>query len=279
MQERAEEFKEAQNLPDYAVRKESQSLARLTAQWAPKRRKVGLAGTYMPDGCEVHDAAASSKLLCDHWAGVFAGGPIDVQKASEFLERYANPFPQVQWRLGKEQFDVVIDCTRGSACGPDGIPYSAWGEVPAPCRAALHKAYLPWLDEGRVPEGFNDAYLWLLPKGSSDRDSACSVLREPSDTRPLSGSNTDSKLLASAFKHAANDAVGDWAVRAQRRFICGRSVLENAVEVEPHAMRGIFQSEKSCCIGAVRMALLQPSPPWLGPTCGWLSPTRDSPPM
>ena len=112
LQERAEEFKGAQNLLDYAVRKESQSLARLTAQWAPKRRKVGLTGTYMPDGCEVHDAAASSKLLCDHWAGVFAEKPIDVQKASEFLERYANPFPQVQWRLDKEQFDVVIDCTR-----------------------------------------------------------------------------------------------------------------------------------------------------------------------
>ena len=99
---------------------------------------------------------------------------------------------------------------------------------------------MSWLDEGRVPEGFNDVYLRLLPKGTSDRDTAHSVVRDPSDTRPLSGSNTDSKLLASAFRHAANGAVGDWAVQAQRGFISGKSMLENIVEVESHAMRASF---------------------------------------
>ena len=61
LQERAGELKEAQNFPDYAARKESQSLARLTAQWAPKGRRVGFTGTFMPDGREVHDADAASK--------------------------------------------------------------------------------------------------------------------------------------------------------------------------------------------------------------------------
>ena len=97
-------------------------------------------------------------------AGVFSETPIDVQKASGFLGRYANPSPQAQWRFDNEPFGVVIGSTRDSACGPDGIPDAAWRKAPIPCRAALHKAYSSWLDEGRVPEGFNGAYLWLLPR-------------------------------------------------------------------------------------------------------------------
>ena len=75
----------------------------------------------------------------------------------------------------------------------------------------------------------------------------------------MSGSNTDSKLLASAFRHAANDAVGDWAVQVQRGFISGRSMLENVVEVGSHAMRASFNPRNRAALVLYDFAAAFPS--------------------
>ena len=106
-----------------------------------------------------------------------------------------------------------------------------------------------WLRTGHLPEDFNRAYLWLLPKGSCDRDKAGPVTREPGDTRPLSGSNTDGKFFASAFRRKADSVIARWANVSQRGFISERSMLENVVEVESASMGVSFsQSHRSALI-------------------------------
>ena len=80
----------------------------------------------------------------------------------------------------------------------------------------------------------------MLPKGDDPRDKLGPVIRDPADTRPLSGSNSDGKLFASAFRVKADDAIKYWAVPAQRGFVTDRSMLENVVEVESKAMNVSF---------------------------------------
>ncbi len=57
----------------------------------------------------------------------------------------------------------------------------------------LYLCYCDWLDSGSLPEHFNDALLWLLPKTEPEDG-----IFEASDTRPLSGANSDAKLLATS---------------------------------------------------------------------------------
>ena len=66
------------------------------------------------------------------------------------------------------------------------------------------------------------------------------MLREPGDTRPLSGSNTDCKLLAGAFRVKADAAIELWATPAQRGFVNKRCMLENVVEIEAEAIHASF---------------------------------------
>jgi hypothetical protein len=61
----------------------------------------------------------------------------------------------------------------------------------------------------------------------------------PSDTRPLSGANTDAKVFAMCIAHCINTYISDWAIRCQRGFLRGRCMLKNVVEVEA---RGIAAS-------------------------------------
>ena len=56
--------------------------------------------------------------------------------------------------------------------------------------------------------------------------------REPQNTRPLSGANTDAKLLAGAFRVVADEAAVMWVNHAQRGFVRYRKILENVVEVD-----------------------------------------------
>ena len=99
----------------------------------------------------------------------------------------------MQWRLSFKELSHLIDRARDSASGPDGIPYAAWRFAHTEMKSILHAAYLTWLDTGNLPHGFNLAYLWLLPKSDDERDASGCLQRDPADTRPLSGSNTDNK--------------------------------------------------------------------------------------
>ena len=86
-----------------------------------------------------------------------------------------------------------------------------------------------------MPSDFNFAFLALIPKGSQEEDSRL-IARTPEDTRPLSLSNSDCKILANALKATMEDAVGRWAIKAQRRFLKDRKMLENILDVETQAM-------------------------------------------
>lgn len=246
---RANELKAAAELPDYVRRRQTASLARWASQWSPKRCRVGLNGARLADGTDELDPAKASASLCGHWAKVFAAQPIVMTAAQTFLEQYSVPFPDVTWHMTKVEFNKVVASAKHSAAGPDGIPYAAWQAAPDAIRDALYSAYGAWLLTGDFPDDFNQAYLWLLPKGSCERDKAGPVTREPCDIRPLSGSNTDGKFFASAVRRKADSVITTWAASSQRGFISDRSMLENVVEVESSAMNVSFcQSHRSALI-------------------------------
>ena len=59
---------------------------------------------------------------------------------------------------------------------------------------------------------------------------------KPEETRPLSGMNTDSKILAICVRIKINSKVAEWAHPSQRGFIMGRSLLHNVVDIEAQSL-------------------------------------------
>lgn len=175
----------------------------LTNMWRTRNRRIGLSHALSPAGDVIHDADQGAQTLLSYWAEVFAHKPVE-DSALNVLVRHcdADALSRIDWSVFYEEFLGALRARRDSSPGPDGIPYSAWiaSEASWP---VLFRCYnrLANGDTDRVPEDFNHAWLWLLPKGASPSDSDSCVSRSASRTRPLSGSNTISKLFPAMLTH------------------------------------------------------------------------------
>ena len=75
---------------------------------------------------------------------------------------------------------------------------------------------------------FNYAWGIFLPKGE-DKDDGRGAVRTPENTRPLSASNTDEKLIAQAVNLPLATALPEVAVDWQRGFVKGRQLIDNVL--------------------------------------------------
>ena len=229
------ELLQMQSLPEYQKTKEMNKLLRWSIKWAPKGRRTQLQAIRRSDGTVTQDPDEAMDILIEHWSGTFAEQPVDIKLALKFLKEHAVPLPSINWTLTFEQFCKVVKRMLNSAPGPDGLPYAVWQCCPEMYRRVLYIVYTDLLDGRPLPAGFNHAFLAVLAKGSDDMDDTI-VSRAPEDTRPLSLSNSDAKLVASAFKVAAEETVQNWACSSQRGFLKGRVLIDNVITVETEGM-------------------------------------------
>ena len=108
----------------------------------------------------------------------------------------------------------VILSTNNSCAGPDGVPFCAYRAV-AEEVAPVFRDIIVALGSGVLPpSGFNDGLLFLLSKKGT---------LTPVDTRPLSVTNTDNRIIAKIVIIAIVPAVQDLLHLAQQGFTAGRS--------------------------------------------------------
>jgi ribonuclease HI len=112
--------------------------------------------------------------------------------------------------------DTIIDGLLGSsnsAPGPDGIPfafYRAFAHELGP----IFQAIVNDLAAGNLPPaGYNYACLFLIPKNNS---------MEIPDTRPISVTNADNRIVASLIARAISPALEAILLQEQKGFIPGR---------------------------------------------------------
>ena len=74
-------------------------------------------------------------------------------------------------------------------------------------------------DGGSILRQFNIAFLWLIPKGTQEAECEESILRSPGGTRPLSGANADSNILAASLSVTIDEGVSQWTHHFQRGFL------------------------------------------------------------
>ena len=99
-----------------------------------------------------------------------------------------------------------------SCPGPDGVCFAAWRAAPDLAAPVLHAVLLAILGGHHPPEGFNHGLLFLLPK---------KLTGLVSDTRPLSVTNTDNRLLASSVAFSVMEGVSAFLHPSQKGFLAG----------------------------------------------------------
>ena len=182
--------------------------------------------------------------------------PIDEAEAKRVLKKYTNVIPNgnlPEWAGTEEYFCDLIKSKKHSAPGPDGLPYGAY-KVNETIMKNMYLLYAFWIKGSLLPKHSNIAYLWLLPKG--DNPSPC---RAPADMRPLSGSNTDAKILASMLGSVVEPTICKWAVPWQRGFLKDRHLLNNVLEVDAYALKCSLLSDDDTAILLLDFAAAFPS--------------------
>ena len=113
--------------------------------------------------------------------------------------------------------DIIINIimsTNNSSPGPDGIPFSVYRSAPDVVAPILH-AVVTLIGAGHsASEGFNHGILFLLLKKGT-------LL--PADTRPLSVTNADNRIVAKIISYAIVPAVQSIINPVQKGFINGRN--------------------------------------------------------
>src|SRR6185437_11597663 len=118
--------------------------------------------------------------------------------------------------LQEPDLDSVLEAiakSKNTAAGPDGIPFAAWRAAPD-LAAPLLLGVLQAIFRGHnPPEGFNLGLLFLLPK---------KLTGLISDTRPLSVTNTDNRLLAACVARGIMPAISAYISPCQKGFLAGK---------------------------------------------------------
>ena len=146
--------------------------------------------------------------------------------------------------------------------GPDGIPAQAYKALGPLAVDVLYNVFdtlsgddavekLVAAYEGMSPEQsheFNLSILCLLPKKPTGVDETLGTYFHPKDTRPLSISNVDNRLLASAARVAWEPILERWVSKCQRGFLKGRVMLQNVIDVDWVAMTVSLKSEHGALV-------------------------------
>ena len=184
-----------------------QGVRRMMSLYWPSYKRMKLSGIRQADGATYCSPQEVQQALKDYWGPVYADKPFDADLSNKFLKSYCDrnrhlfnfsnlELPEVN------DFDLTISKLRDSACGPDGIPYSAYKA----CRPLAAEVFANSVASFATPEEpaglelFNRQLVWFAPKAALDDDQQA-VFRAPNQLRTIFGSNTDSKIFNSTIAY------------------------------------------------------------------------------
>ena len=234
---RMEKLQQADQMQDYEKQKTKEILTKKLALHNPKRRKQGIEAVRGENGEPISEKTLADDFLGKYWGDKFKEKRIEEEETKRFTRNCPKRFTCLQWVLSFITFaSIVTDCKK-SPPGPDGIPYRAWASS-LRAQIILYSAYVNWICTGYCPKMFNIALVWLLPK-SDPHDGIFNA----TDTRPLTGANADAKMFAMMLASCFNTKLDYWPNVLQRGFIRGRSLIQNVIDVETHAIASAYIKE------------------------------------
>ncbi len=120
--------------------------------------------------------------------------------------------------------------SNNSSPGPDGIPFAAWRAAPdlaAPILLAVFHA----ISIGQAPpKDFNHGLLYLIPK---------KVTGLISDTRPISVTNCDNRILSASVARILMPIALDFIDPVQKGFLNGRCGADHTIDINEFFYTGV----------------------------------------
>ena len=133
-----------------------------------------------------------------------------------------------------EEVAKSLKLTHDTSPGPDGVSFAAWRAAPDLAATVLWDALRAVLNGQLPPEGFNHGLLFLLPK---------KLTGLIADTRPLSVTNTDNRILAACVARCIMGAVDDYVHPSQKGFVAGRQGADHVSDINERFYEAVKKKE------------------------------------
>jgi ribonuclease HI/exonuclease III len=184
--------------------------------------------------------AGKSSIAAKFWSRVWAPRAFVVSGAEResFLAGYSKKVSSPIPAPSLEDVTEAVESSNNSSPGPDGIPFAAWRAAPDLACPLLFNAFNKICEGQPPPSGFNFGLLFLIPKKPSGL---------VSDTRPISVTNTDNRLLASVVSHSIMPAVSELVDPSQRGFLAGKNGHEHTLKINEFFFQGVKQNIQRLC--------------------------------
>ena len=176
---------------------------------------------------------ARSKVASRFWSSIWSArpNPPPLSRLKSFLSGYSKKFnASLCPDLTVEDVLFSIKNTGDSTAGPDGLPFAAWRAAPDLAAPILFNVFRAISSGQPPPAGFNKGILFLLPKKNTGL---------VSDTRPISVTNTDNRILAAAVARQIMPGLLDLIESCQKGFLSGRQGADHVVDVNEFFYQGV----------------------------------------
>lgn len=159
--------------------------------------------------------ATMTRLASKYWKTIWKRQDPNPDTIQDYLESHSNRVQGDFSPPSRDNIQEEITKPRNSSPGPDGIPFAVYRVLPELASPILHAvATQLQTKDAEPPPGFNAALLFLLPKGTK---------YTPDDTRPISITNTDNRLIAAAIARKLGPVLNNTLHPAQQGFIIHRN--------------------------------------------------------
>jgi ribonuclease HI len=175
--------------------------------WLPSlRRKIkrlrAARGAAGQRGEPTEDPDEMAKIAKDYWGKIWAKQPRFMRPSrATYLGQVRRIKEQLMPTIPSAHYVAdIITGTNNSCAGPDGIPFEAYRRLVRAAAPVIHRL-LQFFGSGGLPSAdFNKGFLFLLPK----KDTMLAA-----DTRPISVTNADNRILAKVVVFAIGPALSD----------------------------------------------------------------------
>ena len=178
------------------------------------------------------DLKGKTEVAKNYWEKVWAKrkeGPSAGEKA-RYLDSYDKKIKNAVVLPTVQEIKDTILGTGNTSPGPDGIAFAAWRAAPDLAAPLLHRILVTMSKGQPPPEGFNFGLLFLLPKTDSGL---------AGDTRPLSVTNTENRILAAAVARAVMPAVIGLVEGSQKGFLWEQSGADHTTNINSWFYHGV----------------------------------------
>lgn len=166
-----------------------------------------------------------AKIAAKFWGKVWTPRtpPSSNQERKVWLQWYDKKIqPDLLTIPSLDTVKTALLSPKNTSPGPDGIPFACWRAVPDISGPLLYNALSALMRGDLPPKGFNSGLLFLLPKKNTHL---------VSDTRPLSVTNTDNRILARIIANSIMPAVKALVNPAQKGFLEGIQGTDHIVDI------------------------------------------------